>query len=123
MPRGVREQVPDRDGLAHLRVGDPELRQDLGDGGVEGQLAPLDEHHDLGGGPHLGDRADLEERVGGHLHPGGRVEHAGGELVDLPLVQEGQARAGNLVFGDQLSETGVPSTEIHCSSHSTILSL
>ncbi len=115
---GVGEQMPDRHLLGDLGVGHLELGQHFKHRRVEGEPALLDLLHDQGGGVDLGDRADLEERVGGDVDAGGLVQGAGGELVQFSLVQVRQRRARHLVLGDQLGE---PLT--HCSSHARILSL
>nr|WP_234359259.1 hypothetical protein [Plantactinospora sp. BC1] len=113
-PAGVREQVPHGHPLGHLRIGQPQLRQDGADRSVEIEPALVDQLHHHGRRPHLGDRADLEHRVGGHLDPGLHVQHAVrrlGQFVRAILAQPQDSEYGT---GDAmpLGEYGQPALPV-----------
>ncbi|GAA2149158.1 hypothetical protein J2S68_001873 [Glycomyces algeriensis] len=107
---GVVEQLADRDLLGGLADG--EAVDDVGDLRFEVEFAGADQVHDERRGVDLGERADLEGRVGGDGDAGVLVEDAGGDLVDLTLVEQGQARAGDVVLGDELVEPGLPALDV-----------
>jgi hypothetical protein len=111
--RGVAQQVPQRHPPADLRVGDPEAGQELRHRGVDAGQALVDQRQHHGGGIGLGHRADLEQRVGGHLHPGALVQHPGGQRGHLTPGQHGQGRARHLVPPDQLVQAWPPASQVH----------
>ena len=84
--------------LGDVGVGEPELGQHLDDRGVEVELALVDQLHDDGRRPHLGDRADLEDRVGGRRARRCRLLSDAvrrvDELVRAPSRRAGGCRAG-----------------------------
>ena len=80
---GVGEQVPQGHLLGDVGVRQPQLGQHLGDRAVELEQPLVDQHHRDGGGPHLGDRPDLEDGVRGGGRLGADVEHAVRRLEQL----------------------------------------
>ena len=111
--RGVAQQVPQRHPPADLRVGDPEAGQELRHRGVDAGQALVDQGQHHRGGVGLGHRADLEQRVGGHLHPGALVQHPGGQRGHLAAGQHGQGHARHLVPPGQLLQAWLPAGQVH----------
>jgi hypothetical protein len=73
---GVGEQVPHGHLLGGPAIRERELGQHVADRGIQVEPALLDQLHHQRGGEHLGDRADLEQRVGGRLDAGRLAEDA-----------------------------------------------
>lgn len=111
---GVVEQLPGRDGLRGLRVGDGEVRQDACDRRVQVQLSGVGEQHHEGGGVALADRADLEHRVRGHRHPGPGVQHTAREFVDRAVGDHGQGGARHMMRRQELVEPRLPAGGVEC---------
>jgi hypothetical protein len=74
-PARVGEQVRHRDLVREIRGAQPQAGQGLGHGHVQGQQSLLDQLHDHGGGPQLGDRPDLKQGIGADSHPGRAIEY------------------------------------------------
>ena len=76
-PAHVAEEMARGDRRGGCLVGDAEDRKVVAERRVEIEQAVVDELHDERRGPHLRDRADLEDRVRRRLDTGRRAEHAG----------------------------------------------
>ena len=100
----VRQEVADRHGFGHRLVGHPEAGQIAAHGRVELDPSLVDELHDEGRGPDLGDRADLEQGVGRRLDAGVEVEDSGGRGVDLVAAEDGDRGRRHAVSLAQLLE-------------------
>ena len=109
---GVSQQVPGRHGLGHVDVGDLELGQVLDHRLVEVEQALVDELHDQGRGPHLGDRPDLEQRVGRCLDLSADVEDAVRRVRHLAVGEDRQARAGHAVLVGEQREPLLPVLDV-----------
>src|SRR5690606_25571103 len=88
-------------------VGHAELGQVVAQGRVEVEQAVVDELHDEGGGPDLGDRSDLEHAVGSGVDVRRRAQHAGGGVDDLTVLEDGDGGAGNAPLSGESGEVRV----------------
>ena len=105
-PRGVPQQVLHRHRPLHRHEFElavdvdadlliRKLRNELGDGVVEDEVAVLDQHHDANRDDRLGHREDPEQAVMRHRRRGGRALPADGvEPADLAAAGHHHGRAG-----------------------------
>jgi hypothetical protein len=100
-PGGVVQQLPHGDPLGRRLVRDPELRQVRPDRFVQADQALVHQLHHQRAGPELGDRPDLEDRVGGRLDLGRLAEQTGGPVDHLVAPLHGPRRTGNVVLLQQ----------------------
>ena len=114
----VAQQLPDRDRGRGGLVGEPELRHVPPHRRVKVEPALVDELHHQRGRPDLGDRADLEDRVGGRLDPGRLAQYAGREVDHLTVGRDGDRRAGHPVLGHQRGQAlGQPGPDLIQTRH------
>jgi hypothetical protein len=86
---GVVEQVTGRDDRGGRLVGDAELGEVGADRHVEVDQSLVDQLHHQRARPELGDRPDLEHRVGRGFDARGQVQQAGGAVDHLTVEQHG----------------------------------
>ena len=85
----------------------------FGDRVVERDLALLDRLRQQGGGEHLSDRGEVEQRIGGHRLLAGRIGHAvveeHGAAVDVERDRHAAGREQERldVTGDEVAQRGV----------------
>jgi hypothetical protein len=109
----VAQQLPHGHRLGRRGVGEVEVRQVGDDGLVDVEQPLVGQLHDQGGGPSLGDRADLEHRVGGRLDLGRMAEDAGREVEHFAVAVNADGCPGNLVLGDQRGQLrGDPTADL-----------
>jgi hypothetical protein len=101
---GVTEEMAEGNAFGDGGIGNPEIREVGPNRRVQVDQSFVHELHEDGGGPHLALRADLEDRVGRGLDARVQIDHAGGDLDDLPIVEESERRSRHLVLGQELAQ-------------------
>jgi hypothetical protein len=109
----VAQQLPHGHRLRGVAVGQVEVRQVGHDGRVQVEQPLVGQLQHQGRGPGLGDRANLEDRVGGRLDPGRVAQHAAREVEDLTVDVDADGGPGDLVLGEQRGQPlGDPAADV-----------
>ena len=100
--------------LATSGSAEPQLGQHLDDGRVQVEHAFIDKLHSHGRGPDLGDRADLEQRIGRRLDSGVLVEDAARDLNQLVIPAGPDPQDAKRGTGDPvpLRQSGQPTLPV-----------
>ena len=103
-PAGVVQEHLDRDSFGGIAIGDLKVREVPLERRRQLNPAFINQLHYQGRVQHLRDRANVHHGLGGDVHAGGDIGHAGGRDFPLAVAAQCGARTRHLVLLDRSRE-------------------